>query len=243
MNQILISEKIYVTPELKKKKKMFKVEFIASVLLLCSLVIYAIYSEIDKNKSEQVSQEILANMEFSTQLSAEDEKVIVVLLNEALEDNEETETVTLENQQLVIPEEQKCIANDGTEYYTIGVVNIPSIGVYYPILSTTTTELLKIAPCKFWGPNPNEVGNLCIVGHNYKNSKFFSKVPTLENGDMIEITDLSGTTITYLVYDKYIVDPENVACTSQKTKGKKEVTLITCTDDCSQRYVIKAKEM
>ena len=113
----------------------------------------------------------------------------------------------------------------------------------YPIFSETTTELLKISPCKFWGPEPNEVGNFCIVGHNYKNSKFFSKVPNLENGDIIEITDLTGRTINYIVYDKYIVDPENVDCTSQKTNGRKEITLITCTNDNSQRYIIKAKEM
>ena len=245
MNQILISEKLYVTPELKKKKKMFKIEFLISIIALCALIIYAVYSEYDRNKSEQVSKEILENIEF-TPLAETKEKVIVVLLNEALEDNEYIEEEQNTEEEIEtdnIPAEQKYMANDGTEYSTIGIVNIPSINVYYPILSTTTTELLKIAPCKFWGPNPNEVGNLCIVGHNYKNSKFFSHVPELENGDTIEITDLSGKTITYLVYDKYIVDPEDVSCTSQHTKGKKEITLITCTNDNAQRYVIKARAL
>ena len=245
MNQILVSEKLYVTPQLKKKKKIFKFEFLISIVALCLLVVYAICSEYDRNKSEQVSREILANIEF-TQLAETKERVIVVILNEALSDNQEPEeevVPVLEPEQTMTQTEQTYLASDGTSYTTIGTVNISSIGVYYPILSTTSTELLKIAPCKFWGPNPNEVGNLCIVGHNYKNDKFFSKVPNLENGDMIDITDLSGRTITYLVYDKYIVDPEDVACTSQETNGRKEITLITCTNDNAQRYVIKARAM
>ncbi len=244
MNQILIQERIYVTPELKKKKKMFKFEFIISVIALCLLVIYAICSEYDRNKSEQVSKEILANIEF-TPLVESKEKIIAIMLNEALEDNDEPDEPLVVYEQ--VPDtsrtEQTYTASDGTQYTTIGTVNIPSIDVYYPILSTTSTELLKIAPCKFWGPNPNEIGNFCIVGHNYKNEKFFSKAPMLENGDTIDITDMSGKTITYIVYDKYIVDPEDVACTSQETDGRREITLITCTNDNERRYVIKAREM
>ena len=92
----------------------------------------------------------------------------------------------------------------GNEYSVLGVVNIPKINSKYPIIAETTDALLKVSVCKFWGANPNEVGNLCIVGHNYKNSKFFSKVPTMVVGDIVEITDLSGKTLQYKAYDIYI---------------------------------------
>jgi LPXTG-site transpeptidase (sortase) family protein len=121
--------------------------------------------------------------------------------------------------------------------------NIPSIDVNYPILSETSDKLLKVSVCKFWGCNPNEVGNLCIAGHNYRNSKFFSKVLKLTVGDIIEITDLGDRTLKYSVYDKFTVDPTDVSCTSQLTNGKKIVTLITCTNDSKQRVVVKAKEI
>jgi len=259
MNQILVSEKLYVTPELKKKKKVFKFEFFLSVFLLCILSSYAIYAEYDRNKSEQVSQEILAGINYNTtekrtQLPNIDtasvrveEDVIVVILNEALENNEEinVDEETVEVQ--VSQEQQNLIAEDGTQYYTIGEITIPSIGINYPILNMDDLDkietILKISVCKFHGPDPNQVGNLCIVGHNYRNSKFFSKVPNLENGDIIEVKDLSGTTLQYAVYDKFIVEPDNVACTSQLTNGRREVTLITCTDDNKQRYIIKAREV
>ena len=245
MNQILVDEKLYVTPELKKKKKMFKFEFILSVFLLCVLSSYAIYAEYDRNKSEQVSKEILAGITFEPEVEIIEEEVTVVILN-AIPEEEEivAETQTIQTEVVVeVPQEQRSVSNDGTEYYSIGVINIPSINVNYPILSTYSDSLLKIAPCKFHGPNPNQVGNLCIAGHNYRNSKFFSKVPKLENGDIIEITDLSGNTVTYAVYDKFIVNPDQLECTSQLTGGRREITLITCTDDNKQRHIIKAREI
>lgn len=244
MNQILVSQKLYVTPDMKKKKKAFKFEFFLSVFLLCVLSSYAIYAEYDRNKSEEVSKEILQEISFQDTTKLVDEEVIVVRLNAIPEEKNVTTTQVVQiEQKIEVPDEQKLTASDGTIYYTIGVISIPSINVNYPILSTYTDELLKIAPCRFHGPNPNEVGNLCIAGHNYKNSKFFSKVPNLQLGDKIEITDLSGRMLTYTVYDKFIVNPDELECTSQLTNGNKEITLITCTNDNKQRHIIKARVM
>ena len=244
MNQILVSQKLYVTPDMKKKKKAFKFEFFLSVFLLCVLSSYAIYAEYDRNKSEEVSKEILQEISFQDTTKLVDEEVIVVRLNAIPEEKNVTTTqVVKKKKKIEVPDEQKLTASDGTIYYTIGVINMPSINVNYPILSTYTDELLKIAPCRFHGPNPNEVGNLCIAGHNYKNSKFFSKVPNLQLGDKIEITDLSGRMLTYTVYDKFIVNPDELECTSQLTNGNKEITLITCTNDNKQRHIIKARAM
>lgn len=251
MNQILISKKLYVTPEIKRKKAFFKIEFFLSIFLLIALSSYCIYAEYDRNKDEAVSKDILEQIEFQDDTVVK--KVIVITLNDALENNQiedqyaEEPTVYVEEQEvpIEITPEQLVLANDGTTYYTIGKINIPKINVDYPILSSdydNIDTLLKISPCKFWGANPNEVGNLCIVGHNYRNTKFFSKVPTLEHGDIIEIQDLSGRILSYEVYDKYIVDPDDTDCTTQLTAGIKEVTLITCTNDNSQRVIVKARE-
>ena len=247
MNQILVSQKVYVTPDMKKKKVFFKFEFFLSIILLVILSTYCIYAEYDRNKEEAVSKEILEQIEFQDTTVVE--QVIVITLNSALENEEEDTTIQLAQQVTEVeidPEETELKqANDGTSYYTIGVINIPKIDVNYPILqleSGSIDTLLKISPCKFWGADPNKVGNLCIVGHNYRNSKFFSKVPKLEVGDTFEIQDLSGKTITYEIYDKYIVEPSDTSCTSQLTGGKREVTLITCTNDNKQRVIVKARE-
>lgn len=247
MNQILASKKVYVTPDMKVKKKLFKINFILSVCFLCAFSFYYIYDEVDRIKSEEVSKEILQGITFEemhkkleTQKNLDQEAIRVVLNNALIEVPEEEMN---ETQELDVPQEQKTTAKDGTQYFAIGVINISKIGINYPILSTTSEELLKISPCKFWGPNPNEIGNLCIVGHNYRNSKFFSKIANLETGDIIDITDLSGRTIKYSVYNKYEVQPDDVSCTSQLTNGNKEITLITCTNDNKLRTVVKATEV
>ncbi len=251
MNQILISEKLYITPELKKKKKIYKIDFFISVFLVVILFSYYIYAEYDKNKNEAISKEILSNVEFEdgvaddTTIKFSDNSIVVILNSE--DPYEIVYSRPVEESQNDVQDEQiprnKYVTDSGQEYYECAIVNIPSIGVNYPVLNTTTDELLKISPCYFWGPKPNEVGNYCIVGHNYRNSKFFSKVPKLENGSIIELTDLTGRTIKYSVYDKYLVDPSDVSCTSQRTNGAKEITLITCTNDSSQRVIVKAKEV
>lgn len=245
MNQILVCEKVYVTPELKRKKKFYKLELIFSVCLLCLLSSYYIYAEYDRNKSEEVSQEILKNMTFvadDSQIPEEQNNMIIAILN-----SDETSPAFLieetEAPEIEAPQEQKQTASDGTEYYTIGVVDVPKLDISYPILSSSSDELLKISVCRFWGPNPNQVGNLCLVAHNYRNSKFFSKISTLEMDDEIKITDLSGNIVTYAVYDKYVIEPTDTGCTSQLTNGNREVTLITCTLDSKHRTVVKAREI
>ena len=49
MNQILITEKLYVTPELKKKKKVYQFAFIISIICISMLSSYYIYAEYDRN--------------------------------------------------------------------------------------------------------------------------------------------------------------------------------------------------
>ena len=238
MNQILITEKIYVTPELKRKKKIYKFLFLISIFLIIALCSAFIYAEFDRNNSEEISQKLLENfmLEDDTVISSEKNALIVKLTQDNIDDEVEEPS----NLNLATATE-KYETESGT-YDIIGRITIPKIGVDYPIFSETSDALLKISICKFHGGNPNEVGNLCLAGHNYRNSKFFSKVDTLVVGDIIEVTDLSKRKIQYEIYDIHTVDPTDRSDTTQLTNGKKEVTLITCTDDNKQRIIVKCTE-
>lgn len=264
MNQILVTEKLYITPELRKKKKIYKFDFFISIFLVCILFSYYIYAEYDKNKNEAISQEILHSLSFedrtrdNTTIQMEKNDALVVILNSECRDEEiiaSSDNIADPNgnnsNAQVVEEEPTTVYSDayytdsGSKYYSIGRIYIPAIDVDYPILETdldNIDEILKISPTKFWGCAPNEVGNFCVVGHNYRNTKFFSKVPTLDIGDTVEITDMTGRMIVYEIYDMYEVDPEDRNCTSQLTNGRKEVTVITCTNDSQRRVIVKAKE-
>lgn len=132
--------------------------------------------------------------------------------------------------------------NKNGNFFVIGSIEIPSIKINYPILSDTNEELLKIAPCRFYGPYPNCEGNLCIAGHNYDDNRFFSNLYKLEIGDVINIYDSTNSLIIYSVYDKYEINKNDTSCTSQNTYGKREITLVTCNNLNGNRLIIKAKE-
>ncbi len=246
MNQILVTKKLYITPELKRKKKIYKFNFIISLFFLLVLVSLYIYAAYDRNKTAEQSEEILASVDIPEDTTVADSDVLVAVLNDTEQDNiEEAPVANLKP--TVNKTKQK--SSSGYTYVVDAKIQIPKINVEYGIVSgetksvQETEELLKMSPVKFHGPEPNEVGNYCIVGHNYRNTKFFSKVPTLVNGDIIKITDMTGKTVEYAVYDKYTVVPEDVSCTSQETGGKTEITLITCTDDSKLRVIVKAREV
>lgn len=246
MNQILVTKKLYITPELKRKKKVYKFNFFISVFLICILVSFYIYAEYDRNKSEEASQALLSEFNENSDILKEKSNILIAVLNDTNEDSNANDT-SEDASQKAINSSNVQTTKEGFKYTTIASINIPKINVNYPILEGETGSLeetesiIKIAPAKFWGSNPNKVGNFCIVGHNYLNSKFFSKVPTLENGDIIEITDENKQTMSYSVYTKYEVVPEDVSCLDQETNGRKEITLITCTDDSQKRVIVKAR--
>lgn len=256
MNQILVSEKLIVTPEIRRKKRIYKFNFFLCVFMACTLFSYCIYAEYDRNKSEQISQEILLSLQETDDTEAQEDNttisvkdnILVVHLKEEDDSEESNENVVevsnlLSHENETTSEIKESVSTDGVSYYSEAVLKIPSLGIEYPVLSNTSDELLKVSLNRLWGPKPNEVGNYVIVGHNYKSGKMFGKLSLISKGDTFTLTDLSNRTITYQVYDKYIVDPTDVSCTSQLTDGRKEVTLITCKSYGKQRLVVKAREV
>ena len=248
MNQILVTEKLYITPEMKKKKRMYKVRFFLSVFLICILCSYYIYAESDRNKSEEVSHQIAADYSNANKEKENDtttakfiNDVMIVALDERQSENAQNDIVEDLPQETNMTE---YVAKDGEDYTAEAFLTIPKLDISYPVLSKTSDELLKISLNKYWGNGPNKVGNYCIVGHNYANGKLFGKLSQMEIGDIAELKSISnGKTVQYEAYAKYTVNPDDVSCTSQLTDGKREITLITCKNFGTQRLIIKCREI
>lgn len=253
MNQILVSEKLYVTPELKKKKRLYKFNFIVSIFLIVALFGYYVYGEYNRNAADK-SQEILSQISVieddtiaDSTIKLEDD-VLVVVLDDTNDTGEEVNLDDLMNANMNARLDTQIYRTDaGAEYTTVAVINIPKIDITYPVIYSNDTsdqtveDLLRISVVKYWGPEANQPGNFCIVGHNYHNKRFFSKASELSEGDTIYITDTSNKTLEYKVYANYVVEPEDLKCTSQLTNGQTEITLITCTMTGKQRTIIKAR--
>ena len=235
MNQILVSEKIYVTPDMKRKKKLYRILYFLSILIIIALIVFYWISETDRRNSDK-SGEILGMIDTTM---IEDRAIVVALDDVNPEDpNDEAPIVANDND---TPTESVNVG--GVTYNTEAILRYPSLGINYPVLSEESDSMLKVSLCKYWGPAPNAVGNYCIVGHNYRNGNMFGKLSMASIGDTFTVSDLGGRTVTYEVYNRYVVDPTDVACTSQLTGGTREVTLITCTNFGKQRLVVKGKEV
>ncbi len=124
----------------------------------------------------------------------------------------------------------------------IGTIEIPKINIFYPVVCETTNEYLKMAPTKLAGVNLNDNGNCSIIGHNYEDERFFSRLNELENGDVVNVRAKDGDSIQYTVSDIYEINYKDVRCTKQNEMDKKELTLLTCTNKDNKRLVVKCFE-
>ncbi len=248
MNQILCTEetfnKIEKQSEVPKRVKVRTVSKREGMVLISILFIIIILVITILN---------LGSFHVSSQAIAQNENMVIEQVEENINKEEDVpvqidvveqkkeevqETKRSETKQ---PITKQVTTSDGKSYSAIAYLNIPSLGIEYPVLSSTSTELLKVSLNKYWGANPNEVGNMCIVGHNYNDSRFFGKLNKIRIGAEIKLTDMTEKTLTYKVYHTEMVDPYDTQCTSQLTNGNIEITLITCNYDGSERFVVKAR--
>lgn len=133
--------------------------------------------------------------------------------------------------------------NNTSQSEFFGVIQIPKINLYYSVFSHLDENLLKVSPCKFYGDSPKTYGNICIAGHNYNNSMFFSNLFLLDNNDEIYIYDANNEKYTYIVFKSYEVIPSDFSPLFDYENNSKELTLITCNNLNSNRLIIKAKQI
>lgn len=128
--------------------------------------------------------------------------------------------------------------------YTVSAkLAIPKIDLETFILDTNDEEGMWICPTKYYGPDPNEMGNYCIAAHNYDKENMFNHIIELEKGDQIFLSDNKNGKCTYEIYDIYKVKPTETQVLSQNTDGNTELTLITCSDYSSKRIIVKARRI
>ncbi|MDW7660772.1 MAG: sortase [Bacillota bacterium] len=124
-------------------------------------------------------------------------------------------------------------------YSPIAKIQIDKIGLSVSVLSEWSYELLDISVNKFSGPEPNEPGNFIVIGHNYINKAHFGSLKKVEIGDLIKLTDLSGRTLTYEVFEVLIIKPNEVE--KLESDNPIALTLVTCDTNNEYRLVVKSK--
>ena len=219
----------------KRNKRKSKYLIIILILTVLFFILFNIQTE-ENNKNgttiEKVNSKLYQNCQsenLETQQST----------NSILEDNAETQKnkQSTTNEQNV---EKEYIETEFKGYKVCAKLNIPIIKLETYVLEEYSKQALLTSVTKFYGGEPNKVGNFCIAGHNYGPTNMFQNIKKLKVKDEIFLTDTNGNRFKYLIYDMYTVLPNETRCLSQKTDGKTELTLITCTPDSERRIIVKA---
>lgn len=217
---------------------------IIAICIVFGTKVYKNY-KVDKERKQAIA-EFITNTE-NTNSSTEDNKSNNVtedniIINEIITNTEETnQNTNNDNSTTVKPKKVKFYSN--TEFVMIGYIEIPKTGINYPILIDTSAEALDTAVGVLYPGNPtlNEPGNVVIIGHNYRNGKFFSNNKKLSVGDKINITDESGKKMAYTIYETFETTAEDTNYMTRDTGENIEISLSTCTDDGNKRLIILAK--
>ncbi len=215
---------------MKTKDRISQIIFIGFIitiiLFICVLVNQWIeIKEVGKlDKQRQTSLESTEN--FDTRNEIEKSNIIL--------DDENT----IQNTRIHQTEENMLTTYKG--YPVIAKLEIPKINLETYVISEYSNQALGVSVTKFYGSNPNEVGNFCIAGHNYVTKNMFHDLKKLDIGDTFTLIDSNLQEGMYKIYLVETVEPYETQCLSQKTDGRIEVTLITCTTDSSKRIIVKA---
>ena len=117
-------------------------------------------------------------------------------------------------------------------------LKVDSITIDYPIFNSFSEKNLKLAPCLFSGSSFKSPDNMCIVGHNYNNSVFFSNLKHINLHDEVLIILPDNTVLPYHVFNIYEVDSHDFSPILSSSFDF-ELTLITCTNISSKRLIVK----
>lgn len=201
------------------KKKMIIIMILVNTIFI--IIFYNFYDLVTKYKDDE--QETTHNYTAESVTSVQ---------------NEITVPIKEEKQ---YPKEE--IIKEYKGYEVCARLQIPAIELETYVLKEYSIQALNVSVTKFWGANPNQIGNFCVAGHNFVRKNMFRNLKMLAVGDKIIVTDNSVGIVEYEVYDIFQVNPKEVDCLDQETNGKREITLITCTTDSKKRIIVKAREI
>ena len=120
------------------------------------------------------------------------------------------------------------------------VIEIPSLHIKAPVLEGVGLDVLREAAGHFPDTGAVGSGNYCIAGHSsviYK--EYFNNLKNAEEGTEILLREPGKEPVSYFVTDHFIVEPDETWILADF--GDCRVTLVTCTDDGSQRRIIVGK--
>lgn len=123
----------------------------------------------------------------------------------------------------------------------VAIINIPSIKLNTVVVESIEKQYLKHYVCHFENSAmPGQYGNFSLAGHSsYRYNEVFNELHKISLEDEIIIKTLNNE-FTYVVKDILEVNPEDTYVLDQDNE-KKELTIVTCTNNGKNRLIVKAE--
>lgn len=196
------------------KEKLFNILIILIVILLYIFTALFIYSNFRERKRNELTNNIIKKVD------------------DLIDNNKNTSSNN----------EEVTLKHEGMNFTVIGKIRIDKINIYQPILKENNKYAYNVSVVKMSGPSLNTAGNVVIGGHNFMRGNFFIKINRLKKNDKIVITDLSGNSVDYYVYEYNVTSPYDASYLSKPAnEDDKIITLVTCTKGGKERYYVKAR--
>ena len=160
----------------RKKKKIANIKFIFIILLI--VIFFINIREPKENKTKKLSEDYMVKNSYIENKVSEERLKNVTKLSKTLYKDEKTKEYPKEN-----------IVKNYKGYEVLAKLEIPVINLETYVLSEFSNETLNISVTRFWGEKPNEIGNLCIAGHNFINKNMFRNLKKLKTGDTFFLID------------------------------------------------------
>lgn len=122
---------------------------------------------------------------------------------------------------------------DGRDY--IGTLEIPSLNLTLPILSSWSYDNLRIAPCRYTGSAYRN--DMVLAAHNYPSH--FGRLKHLREGEEVIFTDEAGNRFTYTAVVRETLMPEAIDEMTGKEEEDWDLTLFTCTIGGRSRVTVR----
>jgi len=227
-----------------KYSKFLTILLIVIILGVIGLVGYLIFDFFKNSTIDQEAAEYVSTFTDTTEHASKPSDAPTQ--QNTITDNSENKDEEIKVEEIDKNQSSSSSSNKKKSYKgfdVIGTIQIPKTNISYPVLEKPTRKALEVAVASLYPRDAvlNSKGNVVIIGHNYRNGKFFSNNKNLSNGDKIYITDLDGNKVTYIIYKTFQTDENDTSFYNRDTNGAREITLSTCTDDSTARTIILAK--
>ena len=116
---------------------------------------------------------------------------------------------------------------------------IPRLNIKVPVLEGTDSKALQVSAGHFEGTGALGKGNYCIAGHNSTiYAEIFNDLDQVQIGDELYLVDndANRTRYLYIVTEYKTVEPNQTDVLNDY--GDNRLTVISCTDDGTQRQVV-----